>query len=273
MMKKTLKDAVDRWLRGRKDAKWLKYEQSRTSFLLRELGEDTPLEEITRGVIAELRDRMLETRKPATVNRYMTDLRTILNTARDDWEWLEVAPKVKRMQEEERVRWITKPQARRLLEALPEHLADMAQFALATGLRSANIKGLRWEHLDSSLRTISIPGREMKAGKDFSAPLNSTAQAVLRRQRGKHPEHVFVFRGKPVKQCSTRAWREACRKAGVPGLRFHDLRHTFASWHVQAGTHQAKLRELGGWASDRMVQRYAHLGKEHLMDAVDATTF
>ncbi len=272
-MEKTLKDAVDRWLRGRREGKWFKYEQARTTLLVERLGADTPLSRITRGVIAELRDDMLETRKPATVNRYLTDLRTILNTARDDWEWIESTPAIKRMKEEERVRWITKPQARRLLELLPEHLSAMAQFALATGLRSANIKGLRWAQLNADLTMLSIHGSEMKSGKDFAAPLNATARAVLRRQRGLHPEHVFVFRGQPVKQCSTRAWREACRKAGVPDLRFHDLRHTFASWHVQAGTHQAKLRELGGWASDRMVQRYAHLGKEHLVDAVDATTF
>lgn len=272
-MEKTLKDAVDRWLRGRREGKWFSLEEGRMAFLVERLGADTPLRQITRGVIAELRDEMLETRKPATVNRYLTDLRTILNMAVDDWEWLESAPRVKRMQEDERVRWITKAQARRLLELLPDHLSAMAEFALATGLRSANIKGLRWSQLDSSLSTLSISGSEMKSGKDFAAPLNSTARGVLRRQRGLNPEYVFVFRGQPVKECSTRAWREACRRAGVPDLRFHDLRHTFASWHVQAGTHQAKLRELGGWSSDKMVQRYAHLGKEHLVDAVDATTF
>ena len=81
---------------------------------------------------------------------------------------------------------------------------------------------------------------------------------------------MFVYRGKPVKQCNTRAFRDACAKAGIQGTRFHDLRHTWASWHVQSGTHTAKLRELGGWSNDQMVQRYAHLGREHLLEEVRA---
>jgi len=53
---------------------------------------------------------------------------------------------------------------------------------------------------------------------------------------------------------------------GLPTLRFHDLRHTWASWHVQAGTPLPVLQALGGWASLAMVQRYAHLGQSHVAD-------
>lgn len=272
-MEKTIKDATDRWLRGRREGKWFHYDERYCAVLIERLGADTPLARITRGVIADFRDSMLETRKPATVNRYLTVLRTILNMARDEWEWIDTAPKIKRMQEDERVNWLTKAQARRLIELLPEHLAAMVTFAICTGLRSSNIRLLRWSQIDADLRFVSIQGSEMKSGRDFSAPLNEQARDVLRRQQGRHAEWVFPFRGGPVKQCNTRAFRDACSRAGVPGTRFHDLRHTFASWHVQDGTHQAKLRELGGWADDRIVQRYAHLSKEHLVDEVSATTF
>jgi len=64
-------------------------------------------------------------------------------------------------------------------------------------------------------------------------------------------------------------WEAACKRAGVPGFRFHDLRHTWASWHAMAGTPLSVLQELGGWHSHEMVQRYAHLSPEHLAAAAE----
>jgi integrase len=75
---------------------------------------------------------------------------------------------------------------------------------------------------------------------------------------------VFVFRRRPVYQVATKAWREACIAAGCPGLRFHDLRHTWASWQVQAETPLSVVQEMGGWASFEMVRRYSHLSPGHL---------
>ena len=57
------------------------------------------------------------------------------------------------------------------------------------------------------------------------------------------------------------------RRAGIEAFRFHDLRHTWASWHVQSGTSLQELMELGGWKSYEMVLRYAHLAPEHLSAA------
>jgi hypothetical protein len=68
----------------------------------------------------------------------------------------------------------------------------------------------------------------------------------------------------PTGKISNHAWNKARARAGVPWLRFHDLRHTWASWHVQQGTPLPVLQELGGWASLAMVQRYAHLGQSHI---------
>jgi len=67
-----------------------------------------------------------------------------------------------------------------------------------------------------------------------------------------------------VKQPNNWAWRKALKRAGIINFRWHDLRHTWASWHVQAGTPQYVLQELGGWSSAEMVRRYAHLSSEHL---------
>ena len=75
---------------------------------------------------------------------------------------------------------------------------------------------------------------------------------------------MFVYRGRPVYQTVTQAWHDACAKAGIRDFRWHDLRHTWASWHVQRGTPMQVIKELGGWETLEMVQRYAHLSADHL---------
>ena len=81
--------------------------------------------------------------------------------------------------------------------------------------------------------------------------------------RGQHPRWCFTFSGKRIQQSST-AWDKAKQRAGIEDFRFHDLRHTWASWHVQNGTSLPELMELGGWKSYEMVLRYAHLAPEKL---------
>lgn len=100
-------------------------------------------------------------------------------------------------------------------------------------------------------------------------PLNGEAVAILQKQVGKHRDFVFAFRGRPVEQVSTAAWYKALDRAGIDSFRWHDLRHTWASWHVQSGTPLHVLQELGGWASFSMVQRYAHLAADHLAPWAD----
>ncbi|HTR59328.1 MAG TPA: site-specific integrase, partial [Casimicrobiaceae bacterium] len=108
-----------------------------------------------------------------------------------------------------------------------------------------------------------------KNRKPISVPLNATALAVLRRQLGKHPERVFTFRGRPLAWGNTLAWRKALKRAGIENFRWHDLRHTWASWHRQAGTPTHELQRLGGWRSSVMVERYAHLAPDHLAQAAN----
>ncbi len=63
---------------------------------------------------------------------------------------------------------------------------------------------------------------------------------------GKHIEFVFTYESKPVKQCNTAAWRKALKRAEIDNFHWHDLRHTWASWHVQNGTSSQELQQLGG---------------------------
>jgi len=104
---------------------------------------------------------------------------------------------------------------------------------------------------------------QAKARRAIAVPLSKAAVVIIREQLGKHSTHVFTYYGKPVIQVNTKAWRQALQRAGIENFRWHDLRHTWASWHVQAGTPLHVLQELAGWESVEMVRRYAHLSSEH----------
>jgi integrase len=172
-----------------------------------------------------------------------------------------------------RVRFLTREEARKLLAELPVHLADMAAFALVTGLRRANVTDLQWTQVDLLRRLAWIHPDQAKARKAIPVPLNVEALALINKQVGKHLTHVFCYRGKPITQVSTKAWYAALERAGIADFRWHDLRHTWASWHVQNGTPLFALQELGGWESPEMVRRYAHLSAEHLAPYADRLGF
>lgn len=89
---------------------------------------------------------------------------------------------------------------------------------------------------------------------------------MIRLQIGKHERYVFTYKNKPVLKAGGNAWKKALDRAGITNFRWHDLRHTWASWHVQAGTPLNVLQELGGWSDYTMVLRYAHLAPEHLAE-------
>jgi integrase len=235
------------------------------------------LSTITDNVIRELAAKRKQQKvgeKPtsnATVNRHLAQLSAVLHYAHRRG-WLPALPPIAMLPEPaKRVAWITKEQARRLLEELPEHLRPIAGFALATGLRESNVRLLTWSQVDMPRSVAWVYADQAKAGRNINVPLNDAALLVLQAQAGKHKRWVFPVprldtgtADAPTGKVSNHAWRKACVRAGLPTLRFHDLRHTWASWHIQAGTPPAVLQQLGGWASLAMVEKYAHLGESHL---------
>jgi len=199
------------------------------------------------------------------VNRLLAVIRAILRKAVYEWEWLDRHPRIRSLPElVRRDRWLTREDANRLISKLPNHLAAMVRFTLETGLRQSNVTGLQWSQVEPANRRAWIHRDQAKARKAIGVPLSLAAVAVLREQMGKHLTHVFTFRGKPVKQVNNTAWIAALKRAGIGNFRWHDLGHTWASWHAQAGTPMHVLQELGGWRSSEMVRRYAHLSSEHL---------
>lgn len=208
-----------------------------------------------------------------TVNRMLAVIRAILRRAALEWGWIDQAPKVRMLPvPKRRIRFLTQEEAERLLSELPSHLADMARFSLETGLRQANVLDLRWTQVDLVRRCAWIHPDQAKARKAIAVPLSPTAVVIVRGQTGKCESHVFSYKGKPVTNVNTKAWRGALKRAGIQDFRWHDLRHTWASWHAQAGTPSNVLQELGGWESVEMVRRYAHLSGEHLSEYAKSMT-
>lgn len=211
----------------------------------------------------------------ATRNRYLASIRGMLNDAAEDWEWIDKAPSLKTSDEgDSRIRWITQDEARRLIDVITvAWMRDMVIFSLATGLRQANVYGLEWSQLDLVKRRAWIHPDQAKAGKAIGVPLNADAVAAIRRNIGKHSTYVFVRNGKLLPNMDWKQWKKFLARANISDFRWHDLRHTWASWHVQAGTPLDKLKEMGGWATFDMVLRYAHLAPDHLAAHADAVSF
>ncbi len=229
------------------------------------------LDEINRDALDKLIQAKLATQvSNSTVNRMLALIRAILRKAALEWEWLDKVPKIRLLPEpSRRIRWITRGEVDRLLLELPDHLKAMVRFSLETGLRQANVTGLQWSQIDLTRRCAWIHPDQAKARRAIAVPLSKAAVVIIREQMGKHLTHVFTYHGNPVIQVNTKAWRQALERAEIKNFRWHDLRHTWASWHVQAGTPLNVLQELGGWESVEMVRRYAHLSSDHLAEYVD----
>lgn len=233
---------LDPWLRGKK------------------------LKEIDRPLLSQIAEAKAAQTNTSTANRHLALVRSVLRRACHEWEWVDKVSKVPMFTvRNKRIRWITRQEADRLLAELPAHQAAMARFGLATGLRQRNVCRLAWRDVDLFRKACWVHADQAKARKAIAVPLNADAMAVLKQQMGEHEQWVFTYGGKPVWQVNTKAWRKAVKAAGLTDFRWHDLRHTWASWHVQNGTPLNVLQEMGGWASYEMVLRYAHLSAAHLL--------
>jgi integrase len=258
-------DAVLRWLKEtehkatHKDDVWILrgLDVHLFGFKLADIDRDK-LDSITAA-------RLADGVENGTVNRMLAVVRAILRRAALEWGWLDQAPKVRMLPTpKRRIRFLTPDEAQRLLSELPLHLSVMARFSLETGLRKANVTDLQWSQVDLVRRCAWIHPDQAKARRAIAVPLSPSAVEIVRSQFGKCQSHVFSYRGRPVSVVNNKAWQAALKRAEIEDFRWHDLRHTWASWHAQAGTPLNVLQELGGWESVEMVRRYAHLSGEHL---------
>lgn len=230
------------------------------------------IQEITREVVEALRALKAAQASEATADRHMERLRAILRKCQDDWQVVDSIPKVPMYRPRvAEPHWLTRLQFERLCKKLPPHLELAARFAVLTMLRMRSMLSLTWDRIDLVNQRAWIPGSQMKAGRTHGIPLSQEAIKVLRELKNLNPDgaHVFQWQGRPIDDCNTQAFKDAVTAAGIGPLRWHDLRHTGASWAVQAGVTLHELMQLGGWASYSMVLRYGHLCPDHLAAAAE----
>ena len=196
----------------------------------------------------------------ATKSQHLSFMRSLLKTAANDWGWIKAAPVIKTKKPiSKRIRWLTREEAERLIACMPESIKPVVIFALATGLRRSNIIDLEWQQVDMQRKVAWVNPENAKAGKAIGVALNDTACRVLRDQIGKSSRWVFVHTKPSTRPDKTvtpavrkmrvddnSAWRIGLAKAGIEDFRFHDLRHTWASWLIQSGVPLSVLQEMGG---------------------------
>lgn len=205
--------------------------------------------------------------RPTTVNRELACLKRLFTLA-IAWGKAESNPVrgVKFFREDGRCeRILTPAEIEHLLAACRAPLRPMVVLALHTGMRRGEILGLTWERVEIERGVVTL--RRTKSGTERRVPLNADAVEAL---RGQPRAGAYVFGGEAPYRDNKNGWRSARRRAGLSGVRFHDLRHTWASALVAAGVDLRTVQELGGWCSLAMVERYSHPTPEAKRRAVTA---
>jgi site-specific recombinase XerD len=223
--------------------------------------------------------RMGEGAKPGTLNRELSCLKNMLRKA-VEWEYLETNPAWGVSQQREDVpefEFLTFEEAEKLVVTAPVRIKTLLILALNTGMRKGELFKLEWRDVDYRKGKYGIIAvRKTKNHETRHIPMNSRVQAALL----SHPHRIvdgkncpFVFREEGGQSFDVRAdFRDALKNAGITGkhIRFHDLRHTFASHLVMRGKDLRTVAKLMGHRDIRVTMRYAHLAPEHLQDAVEA---
>jgi integrase len=222
---------------------------------------------------------------PATRNRQVyTPISVVLHHAAG-LGWCN-KPVIRRpKQPKGRVRWITKAEADRLIDAMSPHMKPLVIFLLYTGARVSEALWLDWSCVDIDNRQ-QVDFIATKNGTSRGVPLHPRVIEALRSirldQNGlRRVGAVFLTDdGKPYTRPSRSddtsagsriktAFRAGCRRAGISDFRPHDCRHTWATWHYHANRDLGALQRLGGWLTLAMVMRYAHTNVEELADTIE----
>lgn len=282
--KHTLADLVDRYI---KDVlplkpKSLKKQSAQLNWWKQRIGSYS-LADITPALIAEQRDFLLSEvtlrgakRSPATTNRYLAALSHAFTIALKEWGWLENNPMGRITKPKEprgRVRFLSDAERDALLEAAKnskcEALYLIVVLCLSTGARKMEIVGLKWANVDFDRRMIVL--HDTKNGERRVLPLSGLALDLLTKHaQVRHINSDLVFPGSnPNKPLDIRfPWRTALAQANITDFRFHDLRHSAASYLAMNGATLSEIADILGHKTLQMVKRYAHLSEAHTASVV-----
>ena len=221
---------------------------------------------------------------PATVERYMAALSHALNIAMKDWEWLEDTPmrRVSKSKEPRgRERFLSDDERRALLTAClgssSRWLYTVVVLALSTGMRSGEIMGVRWPQVDTPRGRLLL--QDTKNGASRAVPLSGMALGLVQeaaKVRRIDTDLVF-FGNEPTRPGDAikavdlkKPWATAIRKAQLVDFRFHDLRHSAASYLAMNGASTIEIAAILGHKTLQMVKRYSHLSNSHTAQIVSA---
>lgn len=284
--KHTLSDVVERYIKYvlPLKPKSKRTQETQLEWWQKELGPYT-LADVTPALIAECRDKLLQEttyrgskRNPATVVRYIAALSHAFTIAVNEWGWLEDNPirKVKKpIESRGRVRFLSDEERTKLLEECKQAknvmLYPVVVLAISTGMRSSEIMNLTWSDVDMHRNCIIL--QETKNGERRNVPLVGHALGILKELKKLHRlDTKLIFPGndhmKPA--CLRKSWDAALKNAGIQDFRFHDLRHSAASYLAMNGATLAEISEVLGHKTLQMVKRYAHLSEQHTSKVVAA---
>ena len=274
--KHTLSDLIDRYKKSvlptKKDHK---RQEAQYDWWKKELGHYT-LSDITPALLSAMRDKLSEGRAPATVVRYLSALSHAFTVAVNEWGWLEDNPlrKVRKPKEPRgRVRFLSDEERVRLLQACKassnKQLYTIVVLALSTGMRQSEIMNLRWSDVDMNQgriilhetkngerRVVPLYGHSLELIKDLSKIRNISTDLLFPGKKSDTP----VFIRSP--------WMKAIKEADIEDFRFHDLRHSAASYLAMNGASMVEIADVLGHKTLQMVRRYAHLSEAHTANVV-----
>jgi integrase len=283
--KHTVSGVIDRYLKYLQKQNPKRYHdvKPKLDWWNEQLGYST-LADVSKSLISNKREVLLtelvgkkkRTRTPATANRYMSVLSHMFTVAVNEWELLEIHPmkKLAKLKEPRgRVRFLEDKERLRLLEACKQSkypaLYNIVVLALSTGARRGEIINLRWKDVDFKRRIITL--HETKNGERRILPLTGHAYECMQmHEKVRRIDTDFVFPSADPKQVMNFQfyWNQAVKAANIQDFRFHDLRHSAASYLAMNGASLAEIAEVLGHKTLQMVKRYAHLSEAHTSKVV-----
>lgn len=278
--KRTLEELIERYIRDvlPTKPKSMNAQGRQLRWWKKELGY-LSLADISPSVLAETRDKLHKGRQPATVVRYMAALSHAFSVAVNEWEWLDDNPmrKVRRPKEPRgRVRFLSEGERKRLLAACKasdcKQLYPVVVLAISTGMRQMEIMGISWADVDLNRGYIIL--HETKNDERRSVPLVGHAKELIQEMakvRRIDTNLLFFSETKPIAPVFIRTpWGKALKEAEIEDFKFHDLRHTAASYLAMNGASLAEIADILGHKTLQMVKRYAHLSEQHTSKVLEA---
>lgn len=218
---------------------------------------------------------------PAYVNRHTVALHTAIDFGVKKLKWISHNPvsDIDKMKEPKgRTRFLSEDEIDRLVEACKSSenpfLLTIVLLGISTGARRGEIEEMKWVDVDKNVTQIILP--DTKNGEIRTVPLAGVVQALIIKLKDKKVENdVFLFPSpnNPKKSIDFRhAWEFALAKAGIENFRFHDLRHSCASYLAMNGANAIEMADTLGHKTLSMVRRYAHLSPNHVSSVVEKMT-